>query len=216
MNYKLLILHKKMDWKISAGLLNYEDALTQMESRVAEIASGAGEELVWLVEHPPLYTAGTSAKPSDLIEPDKFPVFQTGRGGEFTYHGPGQRVAYVMLNLKGRNAEDIRAYVKNLEQWIINTLARFDIDGGRRQGRIGIWVNTNNGEAKIAAIGIRVRKWVTYHGIAINLSPNLTHFAGIVPCGISQYGITSFADIGKNISMDQLDEVLKEEFFKIF
>lgn len=205
-----------MDWRISSGLQPYEDALKQMEEHVTKISEELADELVWLVEHPPLYTAGTSAKHADLLEPDKFPVFQIGRGGEFTYHGPGQRVAYVMLNLKKRNAEDIRAYVQNLEQWIINTLERFGINGGRRAGRVGIWVETPNGEAKIAAIGIRVRKWVTYHGVAINLSPDLSHFCGIVPCGISQYGVTSFADLKKNITMEELDYALKTEFLKIF
>lgn len=205
-----------VEWKISEGLSDYKTSLIAMEERVAKITDGALPEIVWLLEHPPLYTAGTSAKISDLLEPDKFPVFEAGRGGEFTYHGPGQRVAYVMLNLKKRSAEDIRAYVQNLEQWIINILARFDIEGGRRDGRIGIWVDSPNGEAKIAAIGIRVRKWVTYHGIAINLSPDLSHFGGIVPCGIANYGVTSLSDLGKNISMQELDIVLKEEFFRIF
>lgn len=205
-----------VEWKINKGLLEYNSALQQMEERVSQIASGEKEELVWLIEHPSLYTAGTSAKSTDLLEPNKFPVFQTGRGGEFTYHGPGQRVAYIMLNLKKRGAEDIRSYVQNLEQWIINSLARFGIEGMRKDGRIGIWVDTNMGEAKIAALGIRVRKWVTYHGISINLSPDLAHFDGIVPCGISKYGVTSFADLGKDISMDTLDTVLEEEFYKIF
>jgi lipoyl(octanoyl) transferase len=205
-----------MHWQISQGLLPYKDATEQMEERVAQIYSDKADELVLLVEHPPLYTAGTSAKMADLLEPDKFPVFQTGRGGEFTYHGPGQRVAYVMLDLKERKAQDIRLYVQNLEQWIINTLAQFDINGMRKDGRIGIWVDTARGEAKIAALGIRVRKWVTYHGIAINLCPDLTNFNGIVPCGISKYGVTSFADLGKNVTMQELDKALKDEFFKIF
>lgn len=205
-----------VEWKLHKGLIEYEKALREMEERVSHIVSGEKEELVWLVEHPPLYTAGTSAKSTDLLEPNKFPVFYTGRGGEFTYHGPGQRVAYMMLNLKERKTEDIRAYVKNLEQWIINSLARFDIAGMRKDGRIGIWVDTNNGEAKIAALGIRVHKWVTYHGIAINLAPDLSHFNGIVPCGISKYGVTSFADLDKNIDMCKLDHVLEEEFYKIF
>ena len=187
-----------------------------MEERVAQLISGEKDELVWLVEHPPLYTAGTSAKMADLLEPDKFPVYHIGRGGEFTYHGPGQRVVYVMLDLRKRKAEDIRAYVQNLEQWIINTLARFAIISGRRNGRIGIWVETPTGEAKIAAIGIRVRKWVTYHGIAINLAPDLANFKGIIPCGISEYGVTSFANLSKKTTMEELDIVLKEEFLKLF
>jgi lipoyl(octanoyl) transferase len=205
-----------VEWKRNKGLLDYNKALLLMEERVLQIASGKKEELVWLVEHPPLYTAGTSAKPSDLLKPDKFKVFHTGRGGEFTYHGPGQRVVYVMLNLKKRGAEDIRAYVHNLEQWIINSLALFGIEGTRKDGRIGIWVDTNMGEAKIAALGIRVRKWVTYHGISINLSPNLSHFDGIIPCGISKYGVTSFAELGNNSNMQSLDMALEEEFYKIF
>jgi len=205
-----------IEWKTSTNLTDYQCALAQMEMRVEQIISGDAEELVWLVEHPPLYSAGTSAEMADLLEPEKFPVYQTGRGGQFTYHGPGQRVAYVMLNLKERSAQDIRAYVKNLEQWIINTLTHFDIDGMRKEGRIGIWVDTPQGEAKIAALGIRVRKWVTYHGIAINLDPDLSHFNGIVPCGISQYGVTSIKDLGKNIKMPELDAALAQEFYKIF
>ena len=205
-----------IEWKTTTGLTEYEYATTQMEERVAEIISGTQGELVWLVEHPPLYTAGTSAKESDLLEPEKLPVFKTGRGGEFTYHGPGIRIAYVMLNLKKRNSEDIRKYVSDLEQWIINTIARFDISGERKEGRVGIWVETPKGEAKIAALGIRVRKWVTYHGIAINLAPDLSHFEGIVPCGISEHGVTSIKELGKNVTMEELDKVLKEEFEKVF
>ena len=205
-----------VEWKTSEGFVQYEDALMQMEARVAEIISGDKNELVWLVEHPPLYTAGTSAKQADLLEPDKFPVYNAGRGGEFTYHGPGQRVVYVMLNLRKRNAEDIRAFVYNLEQWIINTLDKFSIDAGRREGRIGIWVDNAGREAKIGAIGIRVRRWVTFHGIAINLAPDLNNFQGIVPCGISEYGVTSFADLGKTTTMPELDAILKEEYFKTF
>ena len=205
-----------VEWQTTKGLTQYEYACTQMEICVADIISGKRNELVWLVEHPPLYTAGTSAKYSDLLEPDRFPVFQSGRGGEFTYHGPGQRVAYVMLNLKQRNAQDIKQYVHSLEQWVINSLAHFGIDGERKTGRIGIWVETTKGEAKIAAIGIRVRKWVTYHGIAINLAPDLSHFSGIVPCGISQYGVTSFAEIGKATTLQELDKVLHTEFVRLF
>ena len=206
-----------LEWKISETLVEYDEAITQMEKRVAEIISGEKDELIWLVEHPPLYTAGTSAKQDDLLEPDKFPVYKTGRGGEFTYHGPGQRVVYVMLNLQKRKSQDIRSFVCNLEQWIINSLNNFNIESSRRDGRIGIWVNKkDSSEAKIAAIGIRVRKWVTYHGIAINLSPDLGNFRGIVPCGISEHGVTSFLDLGKKVTMRELDIVLKDEFFKIF
>lgn len=205
-----------VEWKKSSGLTDYENAVNYMEERVAGIIAGTEEELVWLVEHAPLYTAGTSAKSEDLLVPNRFPVFKTGRGGEFTYHGPGQRVAYVLLNLQARDDKDIKKYVYNLEQWVINTLARFGIQGERRENRIGIWVQTGKTEAKIAAIGIRVRKWVTYHGIAINLRPDLSHFSGIVPCGISDYGVTSFSQLGKNVSMDELDVALKEEFTKVF
>jgi lipoyl(octanoyl) transferase len=205
-----------MEWKIATGLTDYQCALAQMELRVAQIIAAQAEELVWLVEHPPLYTAGTSAMIEHLLEPNKFPVYHTGRGGQFTYHGPGQRVAYIMLNLKGRILQDIRAYVQGLEQLIINTLRHFDIDGMRKEGRIGIWVDTANGEKKIAALGIRVRKWVTYHGIAINLNPELAHFGGIVPCGISQYGVTSIAELGKNVTMNELDGALKQEFLRLW
>lgn len=205
------------EWRYSDDLVSYENALSEMEARVDAIAHGRANELVWSLEHPPLYTAGTSADANDLLDKERFPIYETGRGGQYTYHGPGQRVAYVMLDLKKRNAQDIRAYVKNLEQWIINTLARFNIKGERREGRIGIWVDMGGGkESKIAALGIRVRKWVTFHGIAINVEPDLSHFGGIVPCGISQHGVTSFADLGQFITMEELDVVLKEEFGKIF
>lgn len=205
------------EYKISDELVPYNQALENMELRVKNISSGTEDELLWFVQHPPLYTAGTSAMEKDLIDPEKFPVFSTGRGGQYTYHGPGQRVVYCMINLKQRNSCDVRQYVNNLEQWIINTLKHFDIDGQRREGRVGIWVQMPDGsEAKIAAIGVRLKKWVSYHGIAINLNPDLSHFNGIVPCGISQYGVTSFADLGINISMQQLDEILLREFVEIF
>lgn len=204
-----------INWQTLPGLTDYQHSLQAMEALVQSIIAG-GQEQMLLLEHPPLYTAGTSAKMADLLQKDRFPVYQAGRGGEFTYHGPGQRVAYVMLNLKARQAEDVRAYVTNLEQWLINTLARFNIDAMRKPGRIGIWVETGKSEAKIAAIGIRLRKWVTYHGISINLAPNLSHFSGIVPCGIANYGVTSMAELGKNVTMDELDKVLKEEFHGVF
>ncbi len=204
----------QVEWKASPGLSDYKETLQQMEERVAGIISGTSPELVWLLEYPPLYTA--SAKQADLLDRAKFPVFQAGRGGEFTYHGPGQRVAYVLLNLKKRGQEDVKAYVMNLEQWIINTLGQFAITGLRKEGRVGIWVENNHTEAKIAAIGIRLRKWITFHGIAINLNPDLSHFSGIVPCGIAKYGVTSCAALDKNITMQALDAVLKEEFYKIF
>ncbi|MDB2414439.1 lipoyl(octanoyl) transferase LipB [Rickettsiales bacterium] len=205
-----------IEWKNSSKLVPYTQAIGFMEERVREIYEGKADECVWMVEHPPLYTAGTSAKQDDLIDKTRFPVYETGRGGEFTYHGPGQRVVYVMLNLKERKAMDIRKYVCNLEQWIINILAHFDIDGQRRQGRIGIWVEDGVSESKIAALGIRVRRWVTFHGIAINISPDLSHFGGIVPCGISEYGVTSMQKQGVTASFEEVDAVLKSEFEKIF
>lgn len=189
-----------------------------MEARVAAIRAGVAPELVWLVEHPPLYTAGTSAKAGDLLDGERFPVHQTGRGGQYTYHGPGQRVAYVMVDLH-RRGRDLRSYVCNLEQWVISTLARFDIAGERRSGRVGIWVDRGNGrEDKIAAIGVRVRHWVTYHGIALNVSPDLSHFEGIVPCGIADanLGVTSFADLGVDATMDDVDQALRNTFGEVF
>ncbi len=201
-------------WKYSAQPVPYPDALTFMEQRVADIRAGEAEETVWLLEHPPLYTAGTSAKPQDLRSPNRFPVYQTGRGGQFTYHGPGQRVAYVMLNLRERGP-DLRAFVCSLEGWAIDTLAQFGIAGERREGRVGIWVDRGDGrEDKIAAIGVRVRHWVTYHGIAINLNPTLEHFSGIVPCGIAdpKLGVTSLHDLGISITAYDLDRVLQRTF----
>lgn len=201
----------------SDGLQDYHESSKAMEERVADIISGQKGELIWFLQHPPLYTAGSSANEEDLIDKDKFPVYETGRGGQYTYHGPGQRVVYVMLNLKQRDAMDIKAYVYNLEQWVINTLKRLGVAGERRQGRVGIWVVSENGaEEKIAAIGIRVRKWVTYHGIALNVDPELSHFEGIIPCGISQYGVTSLKKLGINIPINEIDIILKEEFEKIF
>jgi lipoyl(octanoyl) transferase len=206
-----------LEWKISNDLVPYETAVQTMEERVAGIVAGNADELVWLLEHPSVYTAGTSAKADDLLDGNKFPVYNVGRGGEYTYHGPGQRVAYVMLDLRKRKSEDLKLYVKNLEQWIINTLAVLNIHGERRDGRVGIWVDDGYGaEKKIAAIGIRVRKWVTFHGIAINVNPDLKHFAGIVPCGIKQYGVTSLAEMGCPAPMSCVDAILQQEFGKIF
>jgi lipoyl(octanoyl) transferase len=205
-----------MDWMVTDTPQDYDSAVRTMEDRVAAIRHGKADDLVWLLEHPPLYTAGTSAKASDLLNP-KFPVYQTGRGGEYTYHGPGQRIAYVMLDLKKRQqAPDIKKYVCQLEEWVIRSLAHFDIKGERREGRVGIWVQTQGGEKKIAAVGVRIRHWVTYHGIAINVNPDLTHFDGIVPCGISDYGVTSFHDLEKSISMNELDVILQNEFEGVF
>lgn len=207
-----------IEWRSGPGLVAYGEAVGEMESRAAAIREGAAPELVWLVEHPPLYTAGTSAKVGDLLDGDRFPVHQSGRGGQYTYHGPGQRVAYVMLDLN-RRGSDLRAYVRELEQWVISTLAQFDIAGERRNGRVGIWVDRGGGrEDKIAAIGVRVRHWVTYHGIAINVSPELSHFDGIVPCGIADpnLGVTSFADLGIDATMVDVDQALRETFSEVF
>jgi lipoyl(octanoyl) transferase len=208
-----------MEWRIDGNLIDYETAVAVMEARAVAIRAGRSDELVWLLEHPPLYTAGTSAKAADLLAPSKLPVYRSGRGGQYTYHGPGQRVGYVMIDLSRRGRGDVRAYVRNLEEWIIRTLARFDVRGERRPGRIGIWVDRGNGrEDKIAAIGVRIRHWVTLHGIAINLNPSLEHFSGIVPCGIAgeSYGVTSLHQLGVFISMPELDAAMKGAFFEIF
>lgn len=206
-----------MQYLKNDGLTDYELAVQFMENQVAEINLKTAQELVWFVEHPPLYTAGTSANASDLLDSGGFPVFQTGRGGQYTYHGPGQQVVYVMLDLKQRNAMDVKLYVRNLEQWLINSLAVFGVEGQRRSGRVGIWVVLNDkSEAKIAAIGIRVRKWVTYHGVALNICPDLSHFDGIIPCGISQYGVTSLEKLGIRITKEEVQQVLEKEFGNIF
>jgi lipoyl(octanoyl) transferase len=202
------------DWKVRDGLLPYPEAVAFMEARADAIAAGREEEMVWLVEHPPIYTAGTSAKDADLIDA-RFPVFKTGRGGQFTYHGPGQRVGYVMLDLK-RRQPDVRQYVRDLEEWLIRTLAKFNVKGERREGRVGIWVQRGSREDKIAALGVRVRRWVTFHGISFNVDPNLADFTGIVPCGISQHGVTSLADLGILVTMADVDVALKEAFEEVF
>ncbi|WP_068082420.1 lipoyl(octanoyl) transferase LipB [Polycladidibacter stylochi] len=208
-----------VEWVIDDSLIPFEVASAEMESRVEAIAAGKAPERVWLLQHPPLYTAGTSADPSDLIQKDRFPVYQTGRGGQYTYHGPGQRVAYVMLDLK-RRQQDVRAFVSALEAWLIATLEAHNIKGERREDRVGVWVRRpekgQGVEDKIAALGIRLRKWVTFHGISLNIEPDLEHFNGIVPCGISQHGVTSFVDLGHLLTMPEVDMVLQEEFEKIF
>jgi lipoyl(octanoyl) transferase len=208
-----------VEWTIADAPVAYPDAVAAMEARVAAIVAGSAPEQAWLVEHPPLYTAGTSADPGDLLAPDRFPVFRTGRGGEYTYHGPGQRVAYVMLNLN-RRERDVRRFVTTLEEWIIATLAAFAIKAGRRKGCVGIWVDRPDKgpdrQDKIAAIGIRIRRWVTFHGVALNVDPVLEHFSGIVPCGISSQGVTSLADLGVAVSMEEVDAVLRREFEALF
>ncbi len=213
-----------VEWKISDGLVDFPQAVDAMEARVAGILSGDLPEQVWLLEHPPLYTAGTSANASDLLDPDRFPVFEARRGGEYTYHGPGQRVAYAMINLNTRE-KDVRKYVWKLEEWIIQTLDQFNVKGERRDGRVGVWVarpdrpNLPDGspaEDKIAAIGVRIRKWVTFHGISINVEPDLDHFNGIVPCGIEGYGVTSLVDLGIPVTMEDVDIALKQSFLQVF
>jgi lipoyl(octanoyl) transferase len=209
-----------VEWVIADDLVPYEQAVAAMEAHVAAIAAGEARERVWLVEHPPLYTAGTSARDEDLVEPDRFPVFRTGRGGQFTYHGPGQRVAYVMLDLQ-RRTPDLRRYVAALEAWLIATLDAFNIRGERREDRVGVWVRRPEkapgpsgepAEDKIAAIGIRVRRWVTFHGISLNVEPDLSHFSGIVPCGVRLHGVTSLVDLGIPVSMPEVDSVLRATF----
>ncbi|MDF0595081.1 lipoyl(octanoyl) transferase LipB [Psychromarinibacter halotolerans] len=213
-----------VEWITSDGPVGYEDAVSKMETRAAAIAAGTAEELIWLVEHPPLYTAGTSAKPADLTDPDRFPVFETRRGGQYTYHGPGQRVVYVMLDV-GRRGHDVRRFVQQLEEWVIATLDRFNVKGEIREGRVGVWVTRpekpplpdgSPREDKIAAIGIRLRKWVSFHGISINVEPELSHFDGIVPCGITGHGVTSLVDLGLPVTMDDLDVALKTTFKDVF
>lgn len=201
-----------LEWKITDGLTPYPDAVSAMERRVADILAGSHPEQVWLVEHPPLYTAGTGAKGSDLLSPS-FPVYQAGRGGQYTYHGPGQQVAYLMLNLKARGRMDVRAYVANLEQWLISTLAELGVEGFVREGRVGVWTLDKTGkESKIAAIGIRIRQWVTYHGICINIDPDLAHYTGIVPCGIREFGVTSLRALGSDASIEDVQDTLKRTF----
>lgn len=213
-----------VEWITSTELTDYRKAEAMMENRAAAIATGDADELVWLVEHPPLYTAGTSAKPADLVTPDRFPVFPSKRGGQYTYHGPGQRVAYVMLDVAKRG-RDVRVFVHDLERWIIATLAEFGVTGHIRDGRVGVWVERPDRapapdgtlrEDKIAAIGIRLRKWVSFHGISINVEPDLEHFSGIVPCGIADHGVTSLVDLGLPVEMHDVDTALKATFGTIF
>jgi len=209
-----------VEWITSDGLTPYPKALAVMETRIADIAAGRAPECIWLLEHPPLYTAGTSARHEDLIDPDRFPVFEARRGGQYTYHGPGQRVAYVMLDLN-RRGRDVRRFVEQLERWVIAALASFNVTGHIRPGRVGVWVERPDkprradgdlAEDKIAAIGIRLRRWVSFHGISINVEPDLEHFSGIVPCGISEHGVTSLVDLGLPVTMPDLDVALRQSF----
>jgi lipoyl(octanoyl) transferase len=206
-------------WAVSTGQVPYPAAVAAMEARAAAIAEGTAGELIWLLEHPPLYTAGVSSKATDLIQPDRFPVFESGRGGQFTYHGPGQRVAYVMLDLTKRG-RDVRAFVAALEAWIIDGLAAFNVTGELRDGRVGVWVERKGAgwsrEDKIAAIGVKLRKWVSFHGISLNVEPDLSHFSGIVPCGQVEHGVTSLVDLGLPVTMDEADAALKTSFEKVF
>lgn len=212
-----------VEWRISEIPVPYEEALACMETRVAQIATDDTDEMVWLLEHPPLYTAGTSARREDLVDPDRFPVFEAGRGGQYTYHGPGQRVAYVMLDLNKRG-RDVRCFVRQLEDWVIATLAEFNVRGEIRDGRVGVWVSRPGKpradgvvvEDKIAAIGVKLRKWISFHGISINVEPDLSHFTGIVPCGIRDHGVTSLVDLGIPATMGDLDFALRATFERIF
>jgi lipoyl(octanoyl) transferase len=211
---------KSAGWAVSTGYVPYPDAVAAMEARVEAIGEGRAGELVWLLEHPPLYTAGVSAKPDDLLAPERFPVFPTDRGGQFTYHGPGQRVAYVMLDLRERG-RDVRGFVKALEGWIIGALDAFNVRGEIREGRVGVWVERRQPgaparEDKIAAIGVKLRRWISFHGIALNVEPDLGHFTGIVPCGISEHGVTSLVDLGLPVGLDDADAALKTSFTQLF
>jgi lipoyl(octanoyl) transferase len=205
----------QIEWRLSPTPVDYPAAVEEMERRVAAVRAGNAPELVWLLEHPPLYTAGTSARDEELLDPQRLPVYRTGRGGRYTYHGPGQRVAYVMLDLARRH-EDVHCYVHHLEEWVIHALARLGVAGERRQGRVGIWVVQDGLEAKIAAIGVRVRRWVTYHGIALNIDPDLDHYRGIVPCGIVEHGVTSLKALGVAVTMAEVDQALSATFVDAF
>ncbi|MDR6627047.1 lipoyl(octanoyl) transferase [Caulobacter segnis] len=206
-------------WAVSTDYVDYPAAVAAMEARAAAIADGTAGELIWLLEHPPLYTAGVSAKAGDLLTPDRFPVFESGRGGQFTYHGPGQRVAYVMLDLTKRG-RDVRAFVAALEAWIIDALAAFNVTGELREGRVGVWVERKGAgwsrEDKIAAIGVKLRRWVSFHGISLNVEPDLSHFSGIVPCGQTEHGVTSLVDLGLPVTLDEADAALRASFEKVF
>jgi lipoyl(octanoyl) transferase len=201
----------EIEWRVSQGLVPYRDALAEMEERVAAVRAGDASELIWLLEHPPLFTAGTSADPAELFNPMGFPVFEAGRGGRYTYHGPGQRVGYLVVDLE-RRGKDIRNFVHSLEGWMIAALADLGVEARREPGRIGIWTGKGSGEAKIGAIGVRVRRWVTMHGFSLNVAPDLSHFGGIVPCGIAEYGVTSLKALGRPAGMNDVDFALKRNF----
>ncbi len=215
MDFQVPTLNDVVEWRIADTLVPYDAAIAAMEARVAAIHAGTERELVWLVEHPPLYTAGTSASVADLIDPTRLPVFQTGRGGQYTYHGPGQRVAYVMLDLT-RRGRDVGCHVWRLEEWMIRVLARFGTKSERREGRVGVWVDRGMHDDKIGAIGVRVRHWVTYHGLALNVAPDLANYAGIVPCGIAGHGVTSMTALGVKATMADVDEALRDTFDDVF
>ena len=207
-------------WAVSSGPVDYLAAVAAMEARAAAIADGGADELIWLLEHPPLYTAGVSSRAEDLLQPDRFPVFPTGRGGQYTYHGPGQRVAYVMLDLN-RRGRDVHALIRALEAWIIGALGEFNVMGQTRQGRVGVWVERRTPgvlprEDKIAAIGVKLRRWVSFHGVSLNVEPDLSHFQGIVPCGVAAHGVTSLVDLGLPVTMDEADEALRRAFAEVF
>ncbi|WP_255571843.1 lipoyl(octanoyl) transferase LipB [Celeribacter sp. PS-C1] len=213
-----------VEWRISDGLTDYDMAVAEMEARAEAIAKGEADELIWLVEHPPLYTAGTSARREDLVDPDRFPVYESKRGGQYTYHGPGQRVAYAMLDLSKRG-KDVRKFVQDMEAWVIAALQEFNIKGEIREGRVGVWVVRDDKpltvlgqkpEDKVAAIGLRIRKWVSFHGLSINVDPDLSHFEGIVPCGIREHGVTSLVDLGLPVTMEDVDMALKHTFGTVF
>ncbi|MEE8438026.1 MAG: lipoyl(octanoyl) transferase LipB [Micropepsaceae bacterium] len=203
-----------VEWRQSQGYVPYLEAVSVMEARVEGISNHTCAEQVWLLEHPPIYTAGTSAKDTDIVRAD-FPVFKSGRGGQATYHGPGQRVAYVMLDLQARGA-DVRGFVCDLEEWLIRTLKKFGVNGERRDGRVGIWINNEDREEKIAAIGVRLRRWVTFHGVSLNVDPDLSHYSGIVPCGIKEHGVTSLSALGISAKMPEVDSALRDSFEEIF
>jgi lipoyl(octanoyl) transferase len=220
MNDTASILPTALEWRTDSGLVPYADAIAFMQQRVMDIRAGTASEMVWSLEHPPLYTAGTSARPEQLTEPGRFPIFTAGRGGQWTYHGPGQRVAYVMLDLTRPHgtvpARDVRCFVHGLEEWLIRTLAAFGVRGERRKGRVGIWIAEGGTEAKIAAIGVRVTRWVSWHGVALNVAPDLGHYGGIIPCGISEHGVTSLHALGIPVTMEQADAALRSAWQQVF